>query len=84
MCRQTGIIRTYDVIHAFDVAEALSKQPLPGGNRVAIVSAGGGHCVVTTDACSASGLEVPELDAATVAEIQQHLLPHAPASQKPH
>jgi len=83
VCRQTGIIRTYDVIHAFDVAEALSKQPLPRGNRVAIVSAGGGHCVVTTDACSASGLEVPELDSATVAEIQQHLLPHAPPPRNP-
>ena len=45
-CRQVGLIRTYDVIHAFDLAEALSKQPLPRGNRVAIVSGGGGHCVV--------------------------------------
>jgi acetyltransferase len=83
VCRQTGIIRTYDVIHAFDVAEALSKLPLPAGNRVAIVSAGGGHCVVTTDACSAYGMEVPELDEATVGEIQKHLLPHAPPPRNP-
>jgi acetyltransferase len=83
VCHQTGIIRTYDVIHAFDVAEALAKQPLPKGNRVAIVSAGGGHCVVTTDACSGFGLEVPELDEKTVRELEEYLLPHAPTPRNP-
>jgi len=83
VCRQAGIIRMYDVIHAFDVAEALAKQPLPKGNRVAIVSAGGGHCVVTTDACCGFGLEVPELDQGTVGEIERYLLPHAPPPRNP-
>jgi acetyl-CoA synthetase (ADP-forming) len=83
VCRQAGIIRMYDVIHAFDMAEALVKQPLPRGNRVAIVSAGGGHCVVTTDACSGFGLEVPELDGDTVGELKKYLLPHAPPPKNP-
>ena len=82
-CRQAGIIRTYDVIHAFDIAEALSKQPLPRGKRVAIVSGGGGHCVVTTDACASYGLEVPELDKETQDKIQKLLLPHAPVPKNP-
>ncbi|GAF73799.1 unnamed protein product, partial [marine sediment metagenome] len=83
ICRQTGIIRTYDVSHAFDLAEALSKQPLPKGNRVAVISAGGGHCVVTTDACGALGLEVPELDKETVQTLEKYLLPHAPPPTNP-
>jgi acyl-CoA synthetase (NDP forming) len=83
VCRQIGIIRTYDVIHAFDLAEALAKQPLPRGNRVAIVSAGGGHCVVTTDVCSGFGLEVPELDEETVRALEPYLLPHAPPPRNP-
>ena len=83
VCRQTGIIRTYDVSHAFDVAEALSKQPLPKGNRVAVISTGGGHCVVTTDACCTLGLEIPELDEETVRELGQYLLPHAPPPKNP-
>ncbi|MBW2085951.1 MAG: hypothetical protein JRI54_07995, partial [Deltaproteobacteria bacterium] len=83
ICRQTGIIRTYDVSHAFDLAEALSKQPLPKGNRVAVVSSGGGHCVVTTDACGALGLEVPELDKETVQTLEKYLLPHAPPPTNP-
>jgi acetyl coenzyme A synthetase (ADP forming)-like protein len=83
VCRQTGIIRTYDVSHAFDVAEALSKQPLPKGNRVAIVSNGGGACVVTTDACEALGLTVPELNKEMVRELGKYLLPHAPPPKNP-
>lgn len=83
MCRQVGMMRTYDVSHAFDLAEALSKQPLPKGNRIAVVSGGGGHCVVTTDACGALGLEVPELDEPTVRELAPHLLPHAPPPTNP-
>ena len=83
MCRQVGMIRTYDVSHAFDLAEALSKQPLPKGNRVGIVSGGGGHCVDTTDACSGLGLDVPELDAETVKTLEPYLLPHAPPPKNP-
>jgi len=83
ICRQTGMIRTYDVSHAFDVAEALSKQPLPKGNRVAVISTGGGHCVVTTDSCSALGLEVPELDQETVQALEKYLMPHAPPPRNP-
>ncbi len=83
MCRQVGMIRTDDVSHAFDLAEALSKQPLPKGNRVGIVAGGGGHCVVTTDACGALGLEVPELDEETVQALEPYLLPHAPPPKNP-
>lgn len=83
ICHQAGIIRMHDVSDAFDVAEALSKQPLPKGNRVAVVSGGGGHCVVTTDACGVVGLEVPELDAETVRTLTQYLQPHAPPPKNP-
>jgi acetyltransferase len=83
VCREVGIIRTYDVIHAFDLAEALVKQPLPAGNRIGIIAMGGGHCVVTTDACGVLGLEVPEFPGETVAQIQGLLLPHAPPPRNP-
>ena len=82
-CRQAGIIRTYDVSHAFDIAEALSKQPLPKGNRVGIVAGGGGMCVVSTDSCNGYGLSVPELDEKTVNHLAQYLLPHAAPPKNP-
>lgn len=83
VCRQSGIIRTHDVSHAFDIAEALSKQPLPKGNRVGIVAGGGGMCVVSTEACNNYGLSVPELDEGTVKQLSQYLLPHAPPPKNP-
>jgi len=83
VCRQAGLIRTYDVIHAFDLAEALVKQPLPRGNRVGIIASGGGYCVVTTDACGMLGLHVPEFDQEAVAKIKELLLPHAPPPKNP-
>jgi acetyltransferase len=82
-CRQAGIIRTRDVIHAFDIAEALSKQPLPRGNGVGIVSGGGGECVCSTDACNGYGLAVPELADEAVDALSAHLLPHAPKPKNP-
>ena len=82
-CRQAGIIRTYDVSHAFDIAEALSKQPLPKGNRVGIVASGGGMCVVSTDACNGYGLRVPELDQASVEDMAGLLIPHAAPPKNP-
>lgn len=82
-CRQAGIIRTYDVSHAFDIAEALSKQPLPKGNRVGIVAGGGGMCVVSTDSCNGYGLSVPELDHDTVNRLSKYLLPHAAPPTNP-
>lgn len=82
-CRQAGIIRMKDVIHVFDVAEALSKQPLPKGNRIGIVAGGGGHCVVATDSCNDYGLSVPQLDDNTVERLGEYMLPHAPVPRNP-
>jgi acyl-CoA synthetase (NDP forming) len=83
VCRQAGLIRTYDVIHAFDLAEALVKQPLPRGNRIGIIAVGGGHGVVTTDACGLLGLEIPEFPGEAVVRIRDLLLPHAPPPRNP-
>ena len=38
LCKQTGLIRCEDPLHTFEMAVALSSQPLPRGNRVAQVS----------------------------------------------
>ncbi|MCX6023130.1 MAG: CoA-binding protein [Chloroflexi bacterium] len=83
MCRQAGIIRPLEAVHTFDMAEALTKQPLPRGKRVGIVAGGGGQCVVTADFCAYLGLDVPELDAITQDRIAAELVPHAPIPRNP-
>ena len=81
-CKQAGIIRCYEVIHPFDMAEALSCQPLPKGKRVAITGSGG-QCVTTADACASLGLEIPELDQDTKRRLMEILPPWAPVPTNP-
>ena len=56
---QAGVIRVDTLEELFDAAVLLAHQPLPAGNRVAIVGNSGGVVTITADACEARGLEVP-------------------------
>ena len=58
---QAGVIRTDTMHELFDVAALLSAQPVPRGDRVAIVTNGGGPGILCADACQAAGVEVAEL-----------------------
>lgn len=82
MCRQAGIIRSFEPLQSFEMAEALVRQPIPNGKRIAIMGSGG-QCVVTSDACAALGMEIPEFDPRTVAELQKLLPPYASPPRNP-
>ena len=56
-----GMIRVANGVEMFQVAKALAWQPLPQGDRVAIVTNSGGTAVELTDFCAEKGLSVPEL-----------------------
>jgi len=72
--RQCGVVRVEGVEEMFDAAMALSTQPPAKGNRVAILSNGGGAAIMASDACERRGLKVPELRRHTKAGIAR-LLP---------
>jgi acetyltransferase len=65
------------------MAVALSSQPLPRGNRVAIISGGGGYCVTMAEAAASYGLDVPQLDPADSEKIKKLLYPFAPQPWNP-
>ena len=71
---QAGIITTTSLGELIDTAALLACQPLPAGNRVAIVSNTGGAGVLAADACGDHGLQVVRLSAATQRELRR-LLP---------
>lgn len=80
MFKQAGVIRVNEVEELFDVASALLRQPLPRGNRVGILTGGGGFGCVTSDACGRLGLEVAPLQQQTIERLNQVLpdrWPHA-------
>ncbi len=58
---QAGVIRADGLGELLDVARILVDQPLPGGNRVALVGNAGGLNVLAADAAEASGLKVPQI-----------------------
>jgi acyl-CoA synthetase (NDP forming)/GNAT superfamily N-acetyltransferase len=55
---QAGVIRADTLEEMFDVAVLLAHQPLPRGNRVAIISNSGGVLTICVDACEARGLVI--------------------------
>lgn len=63
--RQVGIIRCENVEEMFNNAIALTYQPLPGNNRVAIVTNAGGPGVLTTDAAIQEGLKLAKFSEET-------------------
>ncbi len=73
MCKQAGITRVEDIEQMFDTGRAMLRQPLPRGNRVAIVAAGGGWGVLAADACSRVGLDVVKLRPETLEALDEIL-----------
>ena len=77
---QAGVIATTSLGELVDTAALLACQPLPAGNRVAIVSNAGGAGVLAADACAGHGLQVVQLGAATRRALRRLLPPGAEVS----
>ncbi|MEU5882201.1 GNAT family N-acetyltransferase [Spirillospora sp. NPDC047279] len=54
---QAGVIRVEDLSELFDVAQLLAYQPLPAGDRIAIIDNSDSLGLLATDAAAALGLE---------------------------
>ena len=74
---QCGVIRTRTLEEMFDVATLLAHQPLPEGNRVAILTNAGGAAILAADACEAEGLKVEPVGSQSVAALRAFLPPEA-------
>jgi len=73
--RQAGVIRVDDDDELCDVVSALLYQPLPRGNRIGILTIGGGMGVVAAEAGEREGLEVARLTASTLEKLDTYLPP---------
>ena len=60
MFRQAGVIQVDNLDEMFDVAQLLAHQPLPSGNRVAVVGNSDAMALLVTDAATEAGLQVSE------------------------
>lgn len=75
--RRAGVIRAENFESLFDSAMAFSMQPIPPGNRVAIITNAGGPGIMAADAAENSGLRIEPLPDNLAAELKAKLPPAA-------
>jgi len=74
--RQAGIVVVEQPMELLDLSAAFSSLPFPRGNRVALMTLGGGWGVVASDLCVEYGLSIPDLSPALIARIDNILPPY--------
>lgn len=67
--KKAGIVRVHRYTDLINAAKALAFQPLPKGNRVAILAPSGAMGVIAADACERLGLKVGDLSDQTLRKI---------------
>ena len=77
-----GCIVSNDLDEAVTIAAVLTSNPLPTGDRVAVITTSGGAGIWGADAVALQGLQVPELSRSIQAEIMQ-LLPSYGTARNP-
>ncbi|MBW1911537.1 MAG: CoA-binding protein, partial [Deltaproteobacteria bacterium] len=75
VCHQAGLLDVAVPWELLDLSAGFSSLPLPKGNRVGIVTLGGGWGVVTADECNQRGLVVPDIPGSIIETIGRYLPP---------
>ncbi len=71
--QQAGVLRARTLEELVDAAALLSRQPLPQGRRVGLLTNAGGLGILCADACESAGLELPEPSEETKAALAEIL-----------
>ena len=78
VCKQTGVIRVSgDLEELLDITKAFALQPIPRGNKVAIITVSGAGGVMAADECAKNGLELATLSNETLSRISSRMPPWA-------
>jgi len=80
--RRSGVIRAENFEALFDYALAFASQPLPAGNRVAVITNAGGPGIMAADAAETQGLKMITPREPTKAKLRE-FLPAAAAVGNP-
>ncbi len=74
--KRAGCVRVERISQLFNCAQALSMQPRPAGNRLAIITNAGGPGVLATDFLTTRGGKLAELSEETLAKLSEALPAH--------
>jgi len=76
LVRRAGVVRVNTILQLFSCAQALSTHVKPTGNRLAIVTNGGGPGVMATDRAVDLGVRLAELAPDTISRLNEALPPN--------
>jgi acetyltransferase len=71
--RRAGVIRAEHFEDMLDFATAFSMQPIPAGDRVAIITNAGGLGIIAADAVENSGMKVAKLSPTAASALKEKL-----------
>ncbi|HSF21131.1 MAG TPA: GNAT family N-acetyltransferase, partial [Burkholderiales bacterium] len=74
--RRAGVVRAQSIGQLVAAAQALSSNVRPRGDRLAVITNGGGPGVMAADRASDLGIPLAELAVATVEALKRALPPH--------
>jgi acetyltransferase len=77
LLEQCGVLRVSSMEEMFTLAQGLANQPVPSGDRIAIVTNAGGPGILCTDAIIGAGLTLAELKPSTRKRLAKALPPEA-------
>jgi len=75
--RQAGILRAHTMADLFDLAIAFARQPLPSGDRVAVITNSGGPGIIATDVIEEKGLKMARFSRETIDKLRRELPPES-------
>lgn len=67
--QRSGIIRVDTIAQLFSMAQAVAMQPLPKGDRLAILTNAGGPAILATDYLSTNGGQLADLSETTIEKL---------------
>jgi len=73
--RQAGVIQVDEIKELYALASGFSNQPLPKGNRVAIVTNAGGAGALASDALEKAGLKLAHFTPETIEAMRPKMNP---------
>ena len=71
--KRCGVLRVTNMSDLFDLAISFVNQPLPKGDRVAIVTNSGGPGIIATDRVEAHGLQMARFAKETIEELRSYM-----------
>jgi acyl-CoA synthetase (NDP forming) len=69
--KQAGVIQAEDMEDLFNYARTLARQPVPRGDRIQIITDGGGFGVLLADHIIENGLKLAEMSKENIEELRK-------------